>query len=365
MGRLLPPSVKSPKAAQGASGASTHAKGAALLMDASTAASRHKDVPKDSKVARSKKSVFAEPEAPSSLDDPRLAKPIFTGGSQTRASEKLASELQATDPSVYAYDEVYDEISNARDRSKRARKQADDLKPRYMEKILETAKQRQVQHKVVREKMLDKEREREGDMFADKETFVTNACKEQKEQRQKLVEDEDMREAAETNAGRRGYGAAVAAGFYRGFLDQIDRDDINKVVVSGASAPSQVQIVGDNPASHSSVRKSEALVSGLNVADSSARPRHTRLSTQDSATSPDNGKESTTTHRAEEFRRHAGSRSSYSHIIEQGLSAQQQMKDDARIREHEALVKKYARRNDAVSIEAARQRYLARKQQQV
>ncbi|KAJ2256292.1 hypothetical protein GGI13_001249 [Coemansia sp. RSA 455] len=331
----------------------------------STAASRHRDVPKDGESVCSKKSVFAEPEAPSSLDDSRLAKPIFTGGSQTRASEKLASELQATDPSVYAYDEVYDEISNARDRSKRARKQADDLRPRYMEKILETAKQRQVQHEVVREKMLDKEREREGDMFADKETFVTNAYKEQKEQRQKLVEDEDMREVAETNTGRRGYGAAVAAGFYRGFLDQIDRDDINKVVVSGASVPSQAQAVEDNIASHSSVRKSEALVSGLNVADSSARPRHARLSTQDSATSSDNGKESTTTHRAEEFRRHAGSRSSYSHIIEQGLSAQQQMKDDARTREHEALVKKYARRNDAVSIEAARQRYLARKQQQV
>ncbi|KAJ2420465.1 hypothetical protein GGF41_004245, partial [Coemansia sp. RSA 2531] len=188
---------------------------------------------------------------------------------------------------------------------------------------------------------------------------------EQKEQRQKLVEDEDMREAAETSTGQRGYGAAVAAGFYRGFLDQIDRDDINKAVVSCASVPSQVQTVEDNPASHSSVRKSEALVSGLNVADNSARPRHTRLSTQDSATSPDNGKESTTTHRAEEFRRHAGSRSSYSHIIEQGLSIQQQMKDDARTREHEALVKKYARCNDAVSIEAARQCYLARKQQQV
>ncbi|KAJ2112752.1 hypothetical protein IW146_004385 [Coemansia sp. RSA 922] len=290
---------------------------------------------------------------------------IFTGGSQTRASEKLASELQATDPSVYAYDEMYDEISNARDRSKRARKQADDLKPRYMEKILETAKQRQVQHEVVREKMLDKEQEREGNMFADKETFVTNAYKEQKEQRQKLVEDEDMREAAETSTGQRGYGAAVAAGFYRGFLDQIDRDDINKAVVSGASVPSQVQTVEDNPANHSLVRKSEALLSGLNVADSSARPRHTRLSTQDSATSPDNGRESMTTHRAEEFRRHTGSRSSYSHIIEQGLSIQQQMKDDARTREHEALVKKYARRNDAVSIEAACQRYLARKQQQV
>ncbi|KAJ2033846.1 hypothetical protein H4S03_005377, partial [Coemansia sp. S3946] len=109
----------------------------------------------------------------------------------------------------------------------------------------------------------------------------------------------------------------------------------------------------------------EALVSGLNVADSSARLRHTQLSTQDSAISPDYGKERTAPHRAEEFRRHTGSCSSYSHVIEQGLSAQQQMTDDARIREHEALVKKYAWRNNTVPIEAARQRYLARKQQQV
>ncbi|KAJ2754262.1 hypothetical protein GGI19_002525 [Coemansia pectinata] len=332
----------------------------------STAASKHKDVPKDGEATRSKKSVFAEPEALSSLDDSRLAKPNFTGGSQTRASEKLASELQATDPSVYAYDEVYDEISNARDRSKQARKQADDLKPRYMEKILETAKQRQVQHEVVREKMLDKEREREGDMFADKETFVTNAYKEQKEQRQKLVEDEDMREAAETSTNRRGNGVAVAAGFYRGFLDQIDRDDINKAVVSGAGVSPLPQTVDGNTASHASARKSEVLVAGLNIADNSARPRHTRVSAQDSAANYDYSKEGTTRHRAEEFRHNASSsRSAYSHIIEQGLNAQQQMKDEARMREHEALVKKYARRNDAVSIEAARQRYLARKQQYV
>ncbi|KAJ2810468.1 hypothetical protein H4S07_002656, partial [Coemansia furcata] len=151
-----------------------------------TAVTRHKDVPKDGDTARPKRSVFAEPETLSSPDDSKPTKPQFTGGSQTHTSEMLASELQATDPSVYAYDEVYDEISNARDRSKRARKDADNLKPRYMEKILETAKQRQVQHEVVREKMLDKEREREGDMFADKETFVTDAYKEQKEQRQRL-----------------------------------------------------------------------------------------------------------------------------------------------------------------------------------
>ncbi|KAJ2486428.1 hypothetical protein IWW37_005621 [Coemansia sp. RSA 2050] len=321
----------------------------------------------DGEAACPKRSVFAEPEALSSRDDPKLNRPVFTGGSQTRVSEKLASELQAADPSVYAYDELYDDISNARDRSKRARKQADDLKPRYMEKILETAKQRQIQHEVVREKMLDKEREKEGDMFADKETFVTNAYKDQKEQRQKLVEDEDKREAAEASANRRGKGAAVAAGFYRGFLDQIDRDDISKAVASSAGLPQQqAHTAGGSIASTAEARKSEVLVEGLNVVDSSAKPRHPRASTQNLDTSHDYDKMGATLPCAEKFgHRVSSSRSFYAHVAEQSSSAQRQIEDKVRMREHEALVIKYARRNDAVSIEAARQRYLARKQQQV
>ncbi|KAJ2332310.1 hypothetical protein GGI00_002844, partial [Coemansia sp. RSA 2681] len=145
-----------------------------------------------------------------------------------------------------------------------------------MEKILETAKQRQVQHEVAREKMLDKEREREGDMFADKDTFVTDAYKEHKEQRQKLVEEEDMREAAEASIARRGHGAAIVAGLYRGLLDQIDRDDISKSVASSADLPIQIPVME----SSSSTGRSEVLVAGLNVADSSGRARRPQAQIQ-------------------------------------------------------------------------------------
>ncbi|KAJ2742687.1 hypothetical protein GGI20_004306 [Coemansia sp. BCRC 34301] len=327
--------------------------GTSLSMD------KPKGGPRASDAVLPVKSVFAAADASSSGPAEKgHVKPVSAGNSQAHASEKLASELQAADPTVYAYDELYDEISNARDRSKRARKQADDLKPRYMERILETAKQRQVQHEVVREKMLDKEREREGDMFADKETFVTDAYKEHKEQRQRLVKEENAREAAEANTARRGHGAAIATGFYRGLLDQIDRDDINKALASNADAPPQTQAT-----QHSApIGRNDVLTSGLNVTDSSRRPRHPQAPVKELTT--DQGKEDALPRRGEARQQHAKlSHSSYSHIIEEELSTQQQLKDEAQLREHDALVKRYSRRNDAASVEAARQRFLARKQQ--
>ncbi|KAJ2893970.1 hypothetical protein GGI21_002013 [Coemansia aciculifera] len=326
---------------------------------AAASATKPKEQPN---TAQPKKSVFAELDASSNLAKQTKTTPTFSGGSQTRASEKLAQELQAADPTVYAYDEVYDDISDARDRSKRARKQADDLKPRYMERILETAKQRQVQHEVVREKMLDKEREREGDMFADKETFVTDAYKEHKEQRQKLVEEEDKREASEASTTRHENGATISTGFYRGFLDQIDRDDVSKFMASNADAPSQTRATETSDL----VGVRGALAAGLNVTDGSVRPRRTQASTQEPTIDYDLSKDSLPLRQRTERQQQAqSSRSSYSRTIEEGLNTQQQLKDEERLREHNALVKKYARRNDAASVEAARQRYLARKQQLV
>ncbi|KAJ1797299.1 Nuclear speckle splicing regulatory protein 1, partial [Coemansia sp. RSA 2399] len=161
--------------------------------------------------------------------EPATAQPHFTGGSQSRESAKLAKDLEETDPSVYAYDDVYDSINAARSRINAARRKNDDNKPKYMEKLMETAKRRQVQQEVVKERVLEKERQREGEMHADKETFVTSAYKELKDQRQQLVkeeekqEEEDGRKSAAGSKSKQLFGAS--AGFYREFLDQVDRED--------------------------------------------------------------------------------------------------------------------------------------------
>ncbi|KAJ2469083.1 hypothetical protein GGI02_003504 [Coemansia sp. RSA 2322] len=324
--------------------------------------------------ARSVKSVFADSEDTPGSDSPKSSKVPFSGGLQTCASERVAAELEATDPSIYAYDDVYEEISDTRKRMKQSRKQGDDLKPRYMDKILATAKQRQIQHEVVRERMLDKEREKEGDLYADKEAFVTNAYKEQKEQRQRLVEEEEVREAEEANkhchgslARAENLGAAAAAGFYRGYLDQIDRDDIGKVAVTGLDKAHSDQVTTRDPTDTLlfPACQREPTGAGLGVVSDSARRRLAQIHALKPAVGPDNSNEGAAVqpHRAQVSARQAGSSfRSYHNIVEQGLNELSQKEEESRRLEHEALVKKYARRNDTASIEAARQRYLLRKQ---
>ncbi|KAJ1951309.1 hypothetical protein EC988_004081, partial [Linderina pennispora] len=139
-----------------------------------------------------------------------------------RSTEKAAADSQPADSSVYAYDEFYDSIQSARDHIKK--KKSSDMRPRYMEKLIETAKQRQTQQEVAKERLLAKEREREGDQYGDKEVFVTSGYKEIKEERQRKVKEEEEQERAEESRKKKGMG-----GFYRGFLDQIERDDLSKV----------------------------------------------------------------------------------------------------------------------------------------
>ncbi|KAJ2121806.1 hypothetical protein IW147_003973, partial [Coemansia sp. RSA 720] len=189
------------------------------------------------------KSVFAFDELETAAEAQTIT---HAGGSEAQKSAKLALDLESSDPSVFAYDEVYDKINLARSRLK----PSNDLKPRYMEKLLETAKTRQVQNEVVKERLLAKQREREGDLFADKETIVTESYREHKEQRQKMVDEEEAREKEEEKGRGR-----LDTGFYRGLLDRMDRDDVSKVVDSVES----VDCVDTEP------RAPVVLGSGLNV----------------------------------------------------------------------------------------------------
>lgn len=45
--------------------------------------------------------------------------------------------------------------------------------PRYMENLMRAAAQRRLDHQQAEQRMLEKEREAEGDQFDDKEIFVT------------------------------------------------------------------------------------------------------------------------------------------------------------------------------------------------
>ena len=66
--------------------------------------------------------------------------------------------------------------------------------PKYIEGLLTTAATRRLDHLRAEEKMMQREREREGDEFADKEAFVTQAYKDQMEEVRRAEEEERKRE---------------------------------------------------------------------------------------------------------------------------------------------------------------------------
>ncbi|KAJ1961853.1 hypothetical protein GGI12_003009 [Dipsacomyces acuminosporus] len=320
------------------------------------------------------KSVFTD--APEDTDTVAAAaanqQKIFAGGSQTHAAEKLAADLETADPSIYAYDELYDDIKDARGRIKQAQKST-DLKPRYMEKLIETAKKRQIQQDMVKEKIIEKERLREGEMYKDKETFVTSGYKEQKEQRKKLVEEEEQREKQEeeemkARGSRNRNGGLMATGFYRGFLDRIDKDDVGKAVAIKQSTGDEGSNVQSGDLSTEQASERRSIGAGLNVISKSTKPRGSGPPPPEAIDY--NGSNSTQQHsqrvqglhqESKAFITRGHSRASYSDAVEQQQIEQEAIKQREQQAQEDALLRKYARRNDEAAIEAARQRYFERK----
>lgn len=137
--------------------------------------------------------------------------------SATHTSQKHASTATSIDASVYDYDGVYDTL-HALKQSASSSTDA-ERKPKYMGNLLAAAEVRKRDQLRAKEKMLLREREAEGEEFADKEKFVTGAYKAQQEEVKRLEEEEGRREEEEA---RRGKGLGMV-GFYKGFLERGER----------------------------------------------------------------------------------------------------------------------------------------------
>lgn len=69
--------------------------------------------------------------------------------------------------------------------------------PKYIESFLQSASTRRLDRLRAEEKMLQHERDKEGDEFQDKEKFVTGAYKKQMEEVRKAEEEEKKKEGEE------------------------------------------------------------------------------------------------------------------------------------------------------------------------
>lgn len=99
------------------------------------------------------------------------------------------------DPTVYQYDEVYDEMTLKKESEQN--KVNVEKKPKYIHNLMKTAEKRKKENERRLERQIQKEREAEGDMFKDKEEFITSSYKQKLEEFKKAEEEEKKMEFIE------------------------------------------------------------------------------------------------------------------------------------------------------------------------
>ena len=136
--------------------------------------------------------------------------------STNHSTTKHSRTAQDIDPSIYDYDAIYDSLHA---KPAFSTVTADiEKKPKYMGDLLAAAEVRKRDQLRAKEKMLAKERELEGDEFADKEKFVTGAYKRQQEEMKRLEEEEAIKEREAEERKRREGGGMKA--LYKNILER-------------------------------------------------------------------------------------------------------------------------------------------------
>ena len=177
------------------------------------------------KPSRSKKSS-APPAPPSTKPAAKHQLPATTAAalqfddlSSALDSRRHAQAATETDPTIYDYDAVYDSLKAAAAAAKKEDDEAgaaEQKRPKYFDALQKAADVRERDRQIAEEKRLKRERDAEGDEFADKEKFVTEAYKRQQEANRKLEEEEARREEEERKRNKnRGM-----ADFYKTMLDR-------------------------------------------------------------------------------------------------------------------------------------------------
>ena len=125
--------------------------------------------------------------------------------STNHSTSRHAETAQSLDPSIYDYDSVYDSLHAESKHS-----DTDASKgPKYMANLFAAAEVRKRDQLRAKEKMLLKEREAEGNEFADKEKFVTEAYKAQQEEVKQIELEEQRKQAEEEALRRKGLGGMI------------------------------------------------------------------------------------------------------------------------------------------------------------
>ncbi|OAY63781.1 Nuclear speckle splicing regulatory protein 1 [Ananas comosus] len=131
-------------------------------------------------------------------DEDDVEREISRQASKNKALQKVEEQHKKAleeDPSVFDYDGVYDEMKEKIVRPKIQDKT--ERKSKYIEVLMDKAKQREREHEIIYEKKLLKERSKDDHLFADKEKFVTSAYKKKLAEQAKWLEEERLQQIRE------------------------------------------------------------------------------------------------------------------------------------------------------------------------
>jgi coiled-coil domain-containing protein 55 len=207
------------------------------------------------KNALAKPSIFNRP-----MDDPdedlsskeavnRRMKEDAIKRSQSKNLENTYAKALAEDPTVFSYDEVFDEVASTKARS--AAKSAenhplsggDPSKPksRYIESLVAKAKVKEIENDRVFERKLIKERQVDEHLYGDKEKFVTSKYKALLQERKMWENQERLEEMVEEKQSAANTGGGME-GFYANLLTKniAMGGDVDKHATSAWTAGSKV-----------------------------------------------------------------------------------------------------------------------------
>ncbi|KAL1977464.1 hypothetical protein VTN31DRAFT_323 [Thermomyces dupontii] len=302
-------------------------------------------------------------------------------------AKKQAEEAKNLDPSIYAYDDVYDSMKATQEQKKKEAAAQEQGRSRYMEALQRSAEIRKRDHLRAHDRKLQREREAEGDAYADKEKFVTAAYRAQQEELRRLEEEEARREKEEEERRRKSGGTGLVS-FYRDMLARSDAqhgeaiqaaEEAAAKVAAGekptvehhdeeaekektpAQIAAELNTKGKNIAINDEgevVDKRQLLSAGLNVAPKKkTTPSQAAPTTREPGSRPPGA--SAATSAAARFAQRARQTEMLAKQLEE-RARQEQEAEEARQRE---LAEKLKSRKTEAEVSSARERYLARKRE--
>jgi hypothetical protein len=165
----------------------------------------------------------------SSLRKPKIGPGLAPS---SRSAQQRQDEALALDASVFEYDGVYDSMKTGERRAEQERQRERERRdPKYIAASLAASEQRKLDRQRAEARKIQREREQEGDQFANTEAFVTDAYRQQMEE---MHRDEQCERVEEEKRRREAKKEGGVATFLKDYINTQDRQ--HQAAVQAASS---------------------------------------------------------------------------------------------------------------------------------